>query len=435
MKLFMTKFFLRAAFPFFIFHFSFFISSAQSVSLKTPYSGLSWSGPLNSFSRKADSSHTFIFSSAHAYLNGNTLPFQFSQKIFQSAFLTNEIKDNATKRLHNINVAEGGYSYSAGFCTHLKKHFVGMEVSDQSISMLTYRRDLFQLVFNGNAQFEDDTAFMRGTGLANQDFHRVRFMFSTISGAGDSSLQINAALSYLQGYHVNSLNVGNTRLYTAPMGEYLWLRSQFVYQTNDTSSFSTFAFNGNGVSADIAIAFPAGKSQLMFSINDAGFISWNKKSLFYGMDTTVTFDGVELENILVNSSAALDSFTTDSLFNYLGVSRTHDAFNLNLPLRFSFSWNKLLHENKVALSAGFTFRPQYENLPVFYCSSAFLFNHFSPTVSVSYGGLQRFNMGLFLEGKICKHFNYTLGTGQTLSWLLPKQLNGVDGFVKVGYSF
>ncbi|MEI7802032.1 MAG: DUF5723 family protein [Bacteroidota bacterium] len=431
-------------FSLFTFHFSFFNASAQTTSvtvernhprLESSYDGLSWMGPVNHFSFIADSVNTEIFTSGKAYLNGNSLPFSFSKKLLQGGFLDNEIKSNAADHSKEFNTAELGFKYGAGFCTRLKKHKVGFELGDESISVLYYRRDLFNLVFFGNAQYENDTAFLKGSGLINQDFHRVRFIFSTVSGTADSSWQINASFSLLQGYHVNSLTVGKTNLFTAPMGEYLFLQSKFIYQTNDTSANNNFAFNGTGVSADICIAFPAGKSQLLFAINDAGYIHWNKKSLFYGMDTSVQFDGIELANILTGASSSLGNYNSDSILNYLGVTQSNVAFNSNLPLRFSFSWNRMIHENKIALNAGFSFLPQYENYPVFYASTTFNLKNFSPAVSVSYGGMQAFNMGLFLEGKICKHFNWMIGSGQLLSWLIPDSLNGIDAYSQLSYSF
>ena len=212
-----------------------------------------------------------------------------------------------------------------------------------------------------------------------------------------------------------------------------------VFRTSSTSykgsSSGSFAWNGTGVTADVCIAFPAGKSQLLFAINDAGFIHWNKKSLLYGMDTSVQFEGVELENILTGASSSIDHFNTDSILNYLGVVHQQGSFNLNLPLRFSFAWNKMIAENKMALNAGFSFLPQYENYPVFYFSSTLNLKNFSPAVSISYGGMQSFNMGIFLEGKICGRFNWMIGSGQLLSWILPNSLNGIDAYSQVSYSF
>ena len=426
------------------FHFSLFTASAQSDSavvpievayLKNSFDGLHWLGPVNHFSINTDSNRTIIFTSGGVFLNSSTLPFSFSKKILQSGFLNNEIKENAEFYTHNLNGAAVGYKYGAGFCTKWKKKSVGLALSDESISIINYRRDLFNLVFFGNAQYENDTAYLRGSGLANQDFHRVRFIFSSKSGSADSSWQINASISYLQGYHVNLFNVGKTKLFTAPLGEYLWLQSQFIYQTNDTSNSGSFAFNGNGISADVCIAFPAGKSQLMVAINDAGFIYWNKKSLFYGMDTTIQFDGIELENILSNSGSTISNINTDTILNYLGVKQTKYAFNLNLPLRFTFAWNRMVMNNKIDLNAGFSFLPQYENFPMFFASSTFNFKNFYPSVSVSYGGLQSFNMGINLEGKICGHFNWMIGSGQILSWLMPKHLTGIDMYSQLSYSF
>lgn len=440
----MKNIFFRSLFILFTFYISPFTASAQSDSssfqtatahLKNSFDGLIWMGTENHFTTKTDSSRTTIFALGGVYLNSNTLPFSFSKKIIQSGFIDDELKGNARNYSHNINSVEAGYKYGAGFCKRWKKNATGLAMSEESISIINYRRDLFNLVFFGNEEYENDTAYLSGSGLVNQDFHRVRFIFSTKSGVGDSSWQINASISYLQGYHVNLFSVGKTKLYTAPMGEYLWLQSKFIYQTNDTSNTGSFAFNGNGISADVCIAFPAGKSQLLFAINDAGFIYWNKKSLLYGMDTTVQFEGVELENILTNSGASVNNINSDTILNYLGVAQNKNGFNLNLPLRFTFIWNRTINNNKIGLNAGFSFLPQYENGPLFFASSTFNFKNFYPSVSVSYGGFQAFNMGINLAGSICKHFNWLIGSGQIVSLVMPERLTGIDLYSQLSYSF
>lgn len=431
-------------FLFFVLQIPLFTANAQSDSstvpsevahLKNSFDGLYWLGPVNHFSLKHASGITTVFLQGHAYFKSNSLPFSFSKNILFSKFLDNKVKEYAAIKLRNLNGAEAGYKYGVGFCTRMNKKSFGMAVSDESISILNYRKDLFNLVFFGNAQFENDTAYFQGSGIINQDFHRLRFIFSSKTGGLDSSWQINASVSYLQGYHVNLFNTGKTKLYTAPMGEYLWLQSQFIYQTNDTSNNGSFAFNGNGISADVCIAFQAGKSQLMFSINDAGFIYWNKKSLFYGMDTTVQFEGVELENILSNSGAEISNINTDTILNYLGVNQSKYAFNLNLPLRFTFVWNRMVYDNKIDLNAGFSFLPQYDNYPMFYASSTFNLKNFYPALTISYGGMQAFNMGLNIEGTLFKNFSYLLGSGQVLSLVFPKNSTGIDLYSQLIFSF
>ncbi len=403
--------------------------------LKNPFDGLYWKGPINQFSNQIDSARTKIFISGGAYLKSNRLPFSFSKKIMQSGFIDSEIKSNASIHAHNLNGIQVGYKYGAGFTTHLKKNIVGLEVSEESISIINYRRDLFNIIFGGNADYENDTAFFQGSSFANQDFHRLRIIFSKTSGQEDSSWQLNGSVSYLQGYHVNLFKVGQTELFTAPMGEYLWMQSQFTYQANDTSNSGAFAFNGNGVSLDVCISFPAGKSELMFAINDAGFINWNRKSLLYRMDTAIYFEGIELENILVNSGNSINDINSDTILNYLGVSQATDAFNLNLPLRFTFIWNRLIDKNKINLNVGFSFLPQYENFPLFFASSTFNFIKFNPSLSVSYGGFQSFNIGVDLSGKISNHFCWQIGSGQLFSWVMPQNLTGADLYTQFIYSF
>lgn len=427
-----------------LFQFSFSTASAQSDStkisdkrthLKNSFDGLFWNGPVNHFSSDADTFKTKIYASGGIYLNSNSLPFSFSKKILQSGFINTELKKNASDHSQNLNGIQAGYKYGGGFTTKLKKNIIGLGVSEESISIINYRRDLFNLIFFGNAEYENDTAYLRGSGLANQDFHRLRLIFSTSSGVGDSSWQLNGSLSYLQGYHVNLFNVGQTKLFTAPFGEYLWLQSQFSYQTNDTANSGSFAFNGNGISLDVCVAFPAGKSQFMVAINDAGFISWNRKSLFYGMDTTLQFEGIELENILSSEGTSINDINSDTILNYLGVIQTTDGFSLNLPLRFSFVWNRLIFKNNIGLNAGFSFLPQYENLPMFFASSTFNLKNLKPTLSVSYNGFQSINVGVDLTGKISNHFNWQIGSGQLASFLFPDKLNGMNFYSTLSYSF
>ena len=403
--------------------------------MSSPFDGLWWSGFSNHFRADKINTSTIVFSSGGAYLNGSNLPFDFSKKILSSSFIDSVAKSNVGFSKHHINFVEAGYRYGAGICFKKKSHWLGLELSDESISVIQYRKDLFNLMFYGNSQYEGDTAYLTGSGLNNQDFHRVRFIYSAIAGSDDSVWQINISLSYLQGYHVNSLNAGRSYLYTAPLGEYLSLHSQMVFQTNDTSSISAFATNGNGVSADLSISFVARKSKIFFSVNNAGFMHWNQNSLLYVVDTSVQFDGFEVNNFLHQPGIKLGNLNSDSIFSYLGINYSKCAFNLNLPLRLTFIWQHHIICDKLSVDAGFTFIPQYQFSPLYFISGRLHSKCISPSINISYGGNQAFNAGLSIEGRIANHINWFLTSDQMLSWALPKKLNGADLMASLYYQF
>ena len=64
----------------------------------------------------------------------------------------------------------------------------------------------------------------------------------------------------------------------------------------DTSNFSPFIGNGNGIAMDFLLRITKEIDIWEMSIRDLGYIKWNKNSIINNTENNLTFTGVEIED-------------------------------------------------------------------------------------------------------------------------------------------
>jgi hypothetical protein len=75
----------------------------------------------------------------------------------------------------------------------------------------------------------------------------------------------------------------------------------------DTSDFSVFANNGNGVAIDLSTDFSIQEYDIHLSLMNLGFIMWNPSSITLATDSAFNFQGVEVEDIFNFNDSVLEA--------------------------------------------------------------------------------------------------------------------------------
>lgn len=375
----------------------------------------------------------------HAYNHSRAVPVSFSKNILQQKFINDDLKSLAGKRLKKMNYYE--YSYNAslswyhywGDSSFFRKCVTGISLSERSVTELQFTRDAFNTVFYGNAMYAGDSAFFTGTGLLNIRFRQLKFSWLKKFGSADSSWTLSLSASLLQGINANHLITGTSSLFTEQNGEYLDLDSRFLYSQSDTSANPLLAFNGTGASADLVLSFPMGKKgNFKFIINDAGFIQWNNKSLHYLQDTSIHFEGVEINNLFSFKDTSFLSMDKDSVLRLMGVKSGNRPFTTHLPMRIGMCYTTSLWQNQAELRAGFQYKPAFDILPVFFISFSMLKPKFvHPAIMLYGGGTQVFNVGVALSKVINDKLFFSIGSEDVLGFVAPGTFGSVSAFMRI----
>jgi hypothetical protein len=338
-------------------------------------------------------------------------------KFFQSIYAGNEIdiqsKDKVSDKLLQKNVAGAiaNFGVNAFFGKEKSRFDWLVGIKHQEFLNCSFSKDLFRTAFYGNSEFKGKYADFNNTAFNYFKFQefKIGFMWKNV----DTSGKLGGALSFISGQRVLQYKTLDTNyLYTAPDATELIYQANFSLSMSDTTPRALFGMAGLGLSGDLYAETPYrskwGNSRFIISVNNLGFIRWNKNSRRYSVDSVFNFQGVQLNNILDLNDSVLNSINADTLINRT-TELSKDYFNVNLPMNFL-----LIHE--VSFNTKYSLRVGFRNIfnanfrPFFFVENRFnLHPNCKLGGTFSYGGYGKFSGGIYAEYKIQK-LNFRLGS-------------------------
>lgn len=207
----------------------------------------------------------------------------------------------------------------------------------------------------------------------------------------------------------------------------------------DTTKYKNpFMFAGIGASADIFFETPykgkLGKgSVLTVNANNIGFLHWNDNSVQYSSDSTFTFDGYHVDNLLDIKDSTLSAINKDTIIRK--TTNAHkESFNVNIPTNLLII-NKILFTDKFALSVGFRYLFNSNFKPYFFTDVEYkLLKNFTGSLHLAYGGYTRFNVGLAFTYSTPGWY-FRLGSNSLQGYISPKNTYGQGAFISVAKKF
>ncbi|MEO8759814.1 MAG: DUF5723 family protein, partial [Bacteroidia bacterium] len=237
------------------------------------------------------------------------------------------------------------------------------------------------------------------------------------------------SVSYLKGQSFFQTNTVDASIYTAPDGSQIDfnMHGSSLSLSDTAKGKNSFTnFNGNGASIELFASVPytsvLGKSKFFISLNNVGFIKWNKNTVNYQADTNYSFKGVTSNNIFQLNDGSVKNLSKDSLVKHL-TKNGKQTLSTNLPMTL-FILHSIKFSNLFALNVGFRslFNANYK--PYVYADGQFaLTKSFTATANIGYGGYGKLSGGINLQYQI-KTFFIRLGSNAIQGYVLPKQSLG-----------
>lgn len=380
-----------------------------------------------------------IFVSGEYEMGSNGIYNSLLNKFMFGGYIDTKTKDASDKTMRQLNVLglNMNYSVSAFFGRNSKySYLIGFK--DQRIFNSTFTKDFYELMFYGNKPYLNETKNLSGTSINSLRFQELTcgFIWHKI----DTTSTIGVSVSLLKGQQLFYINAHEgSSLYTNSDGTELVFNSNFNMALSDTvQRKNPFAYTGLGASADIFFETPyksnIGKgSVLTVNANNIGFIHWDDNSVQYSSDSTFTFQGYKIDNILDLEDSTLAAINRDTIIKTTTNARK-ESFNVNIPTNLLII-NKIRFTNKFVLGTGFRYLFNSNFKPYFFADGEY---EFTPKITgafhLAYGGYAKLNIGLAFTYSSPDWF-VKIGSNGLQGYVAPKITYGQGLFFSIGKKF
>ncbi len=337
-------------------------------------------------------------------------------------------KAHSQKRLHAQNRIGGGYNAGATVfwgSDKSKYHFIA-GLKQVEMANASFSSNVFNLAMYGNKMYEGATADISKTNINNYTYQEMKL--GLIWDNIDSTAKFGVSLAYLKGQTFDQLKSGAASIYTAPDASQLNFTMNGSLAMNDTSKGKNNigAFNGNGMAAEFFAYIPytskLGNSSFFASVNNLGFIRWNKNTVSYRTDTSYIYKGVAVNNVFQFNNSSVQNLSKDSLVKKL-TKNGRGPVSSNLPMSV-FLLHTIKFSPLFALNTGFRYLFDANYKPYFYAEGQFaVYKNFTATAHIGYGGYGKLSEGLNMEYKI-KTFYIRIGSNAIQGYVAPKHSLG-----------
>jgi hypothetical protein len=360
-------------------------------------------------------------------LNSTAIQNDLMDKFIYGGHIDSAAKSRSQKRLQAQNRLGG--TVSTGVTAFWgpkgsKFHFMA-GLKEVDILNAGFRSDVYNLAFNGNQAYEGRTANLGNTSVNNYTYQEIKL---GLIWDKDSSIKIGVSVSYLKGQSLAQLSTGAASVYTAADASQLNFALNGSLAMSDTGKGknSLGSFNGNGASLELFAEVPyksiLGASKLLASVNNLGFIGWNKNTVSYHADTAYSFRGVTVNNVFQVNNASIKNLSKDSLTKNLSQSSRH-TLTTYLPVSF-FVLHSIDFTKLFALNTGFRYLLNANYKPYVYAEGRFaICKTFNATAHAGYGGYGKLSCGVNVECKL-KTWYLRLGSNAIQGYVAPQHSLG-----------
>jgi hypothetical protein len=245
-------------------------------------------------------------------LNGTSLQRDLYQTLIFGGEIDQTTKDNSMKA-HGSNNRFGIFGtaelvYSDGIKTLDKNKRIGWHVKAgyYVAGNINYTKDAYRMAFYGNEYFQNDTATFTGTRVRMTQFQKIGFGIDLLDKRFSAT--------------INFVNVQNDVNLYIQKGKWIDINNSSVVQVDavaDAYYTSQRFSNGIGFAFDAKYQFyvPWGKSKAAFEVTlqNMGAAYINQGQNHYKVDSTYTYGGFNLDQLVGNSLFNEDNALMDSL--------------------------------------------------------------------------------------------------------------------------
>ena len=386
-------------------------------------------------------------------INSNGITPAFTKALLSSNYIDSTIKNNAIDKLKPRN-----NRFMVNLSTELKftKNEVkvfGKEKSNiyfitgsRIFSNMSFSKDVFRLVFEGNKTFAGQTVDLDNTYINSIWYQHIGLGLKVPLR---KEFSFSGAISFLKGSNAFSLQASEGSLTTAADGSALDLSMQFQANYSATEKPNLLTFDGVGSKIDLGFEYKKDKINIVLEAKDLGLISWNKASYSFAKDSAVQYTGVNINDIFNLNTSNTAYNLEDTAFALLGLNEDRKSFStwlpgrVNVKLKYKLSdFNQL--EFKVEQYFGTQTIPEFilkDEIAIFKIEKEIaphimgVFSSLSIIPQISYGGFGNFNMGLALKADLPKQFKLFIQSKYLLGYFVHNNPYGKSVYVNLKKSF
>lgn len=378
-----------------------------------------------------DTNANQIFVNGYGGVGSTGIPQNFMNKFIFPGFIDNDLKDEASNNLDQENLFGG--EFLTEIHTYLKpgslgkNGFWGVGIGTNVEGNLNFTKDLFNLTFYGNKPYAGTTLNLNNTSFKALSYSFVDFTIGNTVKKNKSTMSYWADLGIVLGHSYTNFDLPEASIYTDPLGDYLEITiKDGLLAVSDT--LSQDLFQGIGGKMNLNFSYTNENSKLLVQAKNIGGISWNQIRSSK-IDTTLRFEGIEINNIFQLSDSVLNEVTSlDSLID----TKKQREFHM-LPIDFNVFYSQSIGKITYDVFARYRLFANYN--PFVRVGGYYKLPFVTPGITVAYGGYSDLHVGLNTEINIIDALKISIGTNNILGAIVPNSSTALDAYTGIKYNF
>lgn len=372
------------------------------------------------------------------YGNSNSVSQSIAYAMFLKTRITQKMIDATDKRIKNTMKFEDNMNIGYSFRVYLKKWdgIFTFGLHHREMRNISGPKDAFELIFYGNARFENDTADLSNINFNNFIYNQYSVGIAKKIDYGNYQMQFGFSGAFLQVINHQQIFTKTSSLYTAPDGEYIDINYDLTFNNAREGATKFGQLNGLGGAGAVNLGFMnKDKWKVTLDISDVGYLMFRKNPVNYSAAKNIHFQGIVIPDLLNFSSQTFDTLNLDSAVRSYLPTKSTNQYSVFLPFTAQLVFSKPLLKNKLVLNAGL----MYRYLPGYKVYGYVKANYFiQPTMvfsgSIGAGGYSICNVGVEFS-KVWRHFDLTVGTSNLPGLIAPNALPGTSLYLRLASSF
>jgi len=356
--------------------------------------------------------------------------------LYSSGYIDENLKDENLKRLSDVNIG-GNYSDFKMFYRKNDIALFGQKNLDlysalewHYLDEYRFTKDVYSLLFYGNKQFAGAKADLSYTGRQQLKYYQIKVGLIKSTANQRHQFGLNLALNFGNSRYAFQYN-NPSSLSTNSLGTELVLTNNVDYYESDTSLSKWYQVSGIGTSIDLFYKFEKeGCFSFQASVENLGFIHWNKNALHFSENKNHVFQGLEVDNVFDMPNPLIQS--NDTLSDYIYSNSKQEGQLMMLPFDIKLREHLFFMNQKLQVSAFFHYRVLSYMMPLIQVDATYrLTKNFKMGPVISYGAYSAFNAGIKLQFDFY-HYQIKLES-RYLTGFAQHSFSGMGGFINFTY--
>jgi hypothetical protein len=358
--------------------------------------------------------------------NSNALNADMIRFFIGGRYINENMKDRSLKRMapNNRMGLDGGLEVSyfhkpdSGFG---KNWSYGITVGQKILFGGEFSKDAYKLGFYGNAPYAGTTLDFSGLKSRFLNYQFITLGFVKEFEGQKWHKALGFGVSAINANQFFELNVPRGDLFTEINGKELILDGAYELSQNDASKNKFFYPNGFGASGTLEFrATDRKRHMITVRASNFGFIRFNKFSSSRNLDTSLSFKGLQINNVFDLNGNFINN-AVDSLSARLAGTEKGGVRFMAMPADFEVSYTYIAIPQKLFVGATVDYKYYPGYFPKF---AARITGIPDPMVSISgifsYGGWGGFNGGVDLGFHFTKGWHFVVGS-HTLQGIISER--------------